>query len=305
MIIKAIILKFIQKMRVPLFLMTLVLLGCNGKPPAQSKLFSNGINKGIIDVRLEEASGLVESSSNPGYFWSLNDSGNPAEVFLIDTLARIKLVCKLNVKNRDWEDIAVGAGPLPEKKYLYVADIGDNMGIYDYKYIYRFVEPSLTTGAVQQITGLDTLVIKLPGNNRDTETLMIDPTNNDLYIVSKREKNVLVYLQYFPYPDTLRPAEVLKIPFTRIVAGSISSDGQEVLLKDYENIYYWKRSGEKTLIELLSKEAIELPYKPEVQGEAICWNHDASGYYTLSESHEGKMAQLKFYRRVHAKTQRR
>ena len=293
-------------MRVSFFFFTFALLGCTDRPSTHKiEPFSEGINKGIIDVRLEEASGLVESLANPGYFWSLNDSGNSAEVFLIDTLARIRLVCKLNVRNRDWEDIAIGAGPMEGKKYVYIADIGDNLGVYDYKYIYRFEEPSLKNGTKQTVINFDTLVIQLPDGKRDAETLMIDPANSDLYIVSKREKNVRVYLHHFPYPDTLRPAEVLKVPFTRIVAGSISPDAQEVLMKDYENIYYWKRSGEKSLTELLAKDPIELSYEPEVQGESICWNNDASGFYTLSESHEGKMAQLKFYRRGRAKTQRR
>ncbi len=80
MTIKAIILKYIRKMRVAFFIL-FALLGCAEKQSAQSKLFSEGINKGIIDVRLMEASGLVESIANPGYLWSLNDSGNPAEVF--------------------------------------------------------------------------------------------------------------------------------------------------------------------------------------------------------------------------------
>ena len=290
----------IQGMRIRIAISAMLLLACCGKQSARGpgeRLFTNGINKGIIDVRLEEASGLVESQTNPGYFWTLNDSGNPAEVFLIDTLAKIKLVCKLNIRNRDWEDIALGTGPIEGKKYVYVADIGDNLGVYDYKYIYRFEEPSLKNGREQVMTGFDTLVIQLPDGKRDTETLMIDPTNQDLYILSKREAEVNAYVQHFPYPDTLRPVNVFKIPFTRIVAGAISPDAQEVLMKDYESIYYWKRSGEKTLTELIAKEPIELPYKPEVQGESICWNNDASGYYTLSESHEGKMAQLRFYRR--------
>ena len=292
-------------MRVTFFAL-LFILGCSERQSSQNgKLFTKGVNKGIIDARLMEASGLVESIANPDYLWALNDGGNSAEVFLIDTLAKIKMVCKLNVKNRDWEDVAIGAGPNADKKYLYVAEIGDNLGRYDYKYIYRFEEPSLKDGAKQTITSFDTLVIKLPGKNRDAETLMIDPTNNELYIVSKREKHVHIYQQHFPYPDTLRPTEVLEIPFTRIVAGSISSDAQEVLMKNYEDVYYWKRAGEKYLIELLVKKPVELSYKPEVLGESICWNKDATGYYTLSESHEGKMAQLKFYRRLHAKPQRR
>ncbi len=295
-----------NSMRFLTLIICLFLLCCSSRRPDQyAAFFGIGQNKGIVDIRLEEASGLVASQSNPGYLWTINDSGNPAEVFLIDTLAQIKLVCKLNVKNRDWEDIAIGNGPIPEKKYLYVADIGDNLAVHEYKYIYRFIEPSLSKEAEQTIVDFDTLVVQLPDGKRDTETLMIDPTNNDLYIVSKREDNVNVYLEHYPYPDTLRPKKVLTIPFNKIVAGSISKDAQEVLLKNYDSIYYWKRTGEKSLIELLAKKPIELPYARELQGEAICWNNDASGYYTLSESPERRMAYLKFYKRLHAKSPRR
>jgi hypothetical protein len=287
-------------MRLSLLCIAVLALSCsdNRSSTGQQPEFSKAINKGIIDVRLVEASGLVESVANPHCFWSLNDGGNPAEVFLIDTLAKIKMVCKLSVKNRDWEDIAIGDGPIAGKKYIYVADIGDNLAVHKYKYIYRFEEPTIDGNKERAITAFDTLVIKLPGEKRDTETLMIDPTNSDLYVVSKREKKVHVYLQQFPYPDTLRPKKVLTLPFTLIVAGSISQNAQEVLLKNYGNVYYWKRSGEKALPELLAKPPIELPYDPEVQGESVCWSNDGAGYYTLSESHEGKIAQLKFYKRL-------
>jgi hypothetical protein len=278
----------------------LALFNCSDKRAkldSDDSLFSYGRKLGIVDQRIDEASGLVASLTNPGYLWTVNDSGNPAEAFLIDSLAQIKLVCKLDVRNRDWEDIAVGDGPVPGKKYLYVGDIGDNLGIYKYKYIYRFEEPSIKNGFNQSITNFDTLVVRLPDGKRDAETLMMDPTNNDLYIISKREKQVNIYLNHFPFADTVRPRKVLTIPFTKIVAGSISGDGTEVLLKNYDSVFYWKRSGEKSIVELLAKRPIRMPYEHEFQGEAICWRNDASGYYTLSESHEGRMAYLKFYKR--------
>ncbi len=258
---------------------------------------------GIVSERIEEASGLVASLANPGYLWTVNDSGNKAEVFLIDTLAQIRLVCKLLVRNRDWEDIAIGAGPEVGRRYLYVGDIGDNLGIHQFKYIYRFEEPSLEQGHDQMVTAFDTLVVILPDGKRDTETLMIDPATNDLYLISKREDNVNVYLEHFPYRDTIRPEKVLTIPFHQIVAGSISKDAQEVLLKNYDSIFYWKRSNEKSLPELLAKKPVRLPYKRELQGEAICWNNDASGFYTLSESPEHRMAYLKFYKRPKRQSQ--
>ncbi len=256
-------------------------------------------DNGAVSKQLEEASGLVASFANPAHFWTVNDSGNPAEVFLIDSTAQTKIVCKLgNIANRDWEDIAIGVGPVPGKKYLYVADIGDNLAVFPYKYIYRFEEPSLKNGATQTITDVKTFVVLLPDGKRDTETLMIDPITNDLYIVSKREEHVNVYLQKFPYAsDTLKPEKVLTLPYNKIVAGSISQDGQEVLMKNYDQIFYWKRSGEKSVVELLKKPPIEIPYEREPQGEAMCWSNDTSGFYTLSESNNGVLAQLKYYKR--------
>ena len=66
-------------------------------------LFTEGESQGKVDIRLEEASGLVGSVGNVGYYWTHNDGGNPAEVFLIDQQAKIRLVCKFDhIQNRDW-----------------------------------------------------------------------------------------------------------------------------------------------------------------------------------------------------------
>src|SRR5258708_16246272 len=109
--------------------------------PEKNKSLTTVTSLGRVDQQLEEASGLVASIANPGLLWSTNDSGNPPEVFLIDQNAKTKLVCTLfRIHNRDWEDIAIGDGPDPKKKYIYVADIGDNWAQYKLKFIYRFEE---------------------------------------------------------------------------------------------------------------------------------------------------------------------
>jgi hypothetical protein len=273
--------------------------GSNNKEKTAA-IFAAAVDVGQIDKRLNEASGLVASFKNRKCFWALNDSGNPAEVFLIDDSAKTKLVCKLSgARNRDWEDIAIGSGPQSGKKYLYVAEIGDNNAKYDFKYLYRFEEPSLKKGSEQIITDVEKLVVKMPDGKRDTETLMIDQSTNDLYIVSKREANARVYLQKFPYPDTLKPIKVLELPFNWVTSGSISPNGKEVLIKNYTAIYYWKRAQEKSLVELLAKPPLEIPYDLEPQGEAICFTNDGSGFFTLSETRDGApMAKLKFYKRL-------
>ena len=52
-----------------------------------------------------------------------------------------KIIIKPAV-NRDWEDIALGNGPVAGTNYIYLADIGDNSIDSSQYYIYRFAEPA-------------------------------------------------------------------------------------------------------------------------------------------------------------------
>ncbi|HRI77994.1 MAG TPA: hypothetical protein PLR06_00535 [Cyclobacteriaceae bacterium] len=268
--------------------------------PDQHKegLFSKGKSAGTNkNPNLEEASGLAVSVANPGYLWCHNDSGNPAELFLLDSLAKTKKVFKLaGVKNRDWEDIALGPCGNPGAFCLYVGDIGDNLKRYPYKYIYRVPEPALNDP--EEIIHFDTIVVKLPDEIRDSEAMMIDPVTKNLYLVSKHEKSVLLYEVANPeHSDTVVAKIVGRIPHQHIVAADLSPDGSEVLIKSYEYIYYWKKKGNESLSELLQTPGIKLPYDREIQGESVAWARNGSGYYTLSENGKGERAKLYFYKR--------
>ncbi len=276
----------------------LAFLSCK-KKVEQSDLFSKGISLGVVDDQLHEASGLVESIANPKYLWTLNDSGNPAEVFLINQKATIKLICKLKgIDNRDFEDITMGAGPDSTKNYIYVGDIGDNLERYKIKLIYRFEEPVLGAEEEILISTFDTLQIQLPDGVRDSETMMVEPYSKDLYLVSKLEDSVRVYQIPFPFQKNLMVANrVATIPYFKVVAGSISDNGSEVLLKDYDHIYYFRNETNVPLPKLLQQQPTLLAYDRERQGEAIAWARDGSGYYTLSEKVSGELGKLLFYKR--------
>jgi hypothetical protein len=306
-------------------------LGCQKKATVavNSELFELGVSQGTLDnPELVEVSGLVESINNPGYLWVHNDSGDKARLLLIDKQGKQRATIWLaNATNRDWEDIAIGPGPEEGKTYVYIGDIGDNNQKYEFKHIYRIEEPiiDLNTTSDTTIARVDRIEFKLPDGPQDTELLMIDPSTRDLYTISKRKRKVNLYR--VPYPQsTVAPmtAEVAladrdfsKIEsknisqqgeetlingynsqyYYQIVAGDISPDGQEVLIKSYSAVYYWKKTGQESLIELLGKDPIRIPYEAEPQGEAIGFDAEGNGYFTISEKRGMASPQIIFYKR--------
>ena len=301
---------------VMLFLGSLLLLkGCNQKGPGEAEntevsldntLFENSVVQGRLQrAEINEASGLVASRSNSQAYWTHNDSGGKSKLFLLNDKGEDLGVFTLEgIKARDWEDITLGPGPKAGVNYLYVGEIGDNKAEYDEKMIYRFVEPDVSqvTSPVNKVIAnkeIETIRFQFPDGNRDAETMMIDPASKNIYIITKREENVRVYVLRYPQStqDLNTLEQVGTLGFHKIIAGDISPDGKEVLIKDYGNVYYWKRSGNEPIEELLSTTPTRLPYTVEPQGESIAWKLDGGGYFTLSEERGGVEADLLFYRR--------
>jgi hypothetical protein len=258
--------------------------------------------KRLNNNQIKEASGIAASFRNPGMLWTHNDSGNDAEIFLLDTALNVKLNVKFpNLTNRDWEDIAIGPGPDPAKSYVYIGEIGDNFAQYQDKKIYRFEEPLAGGDPIMSIDSVDVITTQLPRARKDTETLMIDSNTRDLYIVSKRENPVVVYKIKYPYPtdSTVTADSITTIPYGQICGGDISGDGKEILLKNYQNIFYWKVKDNEKIEDAFKRKPIILPYEEEPQGEAVTFARDGSGYYTLSEIVKDEKTYLTYYRRLH------
>ena len=288
---------------IPFFLILISTAACSQKKSEKidSTIFLKGKELSEVkDSRLHEASGLAASANNPGLLWTHNDSGNDAEVFLIDEKMNIRLICKLKgINNRDWEDIAVGPGPEKDKNYIYVGEIGDNMAMYQYKNIYRFEEPVLSGNKRElTISKFDTITFQLEDGKKDTEALMVDPATKSIYIISKREQPVYLYELKDPHntKDTLTAVKVVPLPFTQIVAADFSADGKDILMKNYRNVYYWKMQG-KSVDQALKERPYIVEYTEEPQGEAITFARDGSGFYTISEKVKDDKSYLYFYPR--------
>jgi hypothetical protein len=279
----------------------MTLPSCENKVQSQtSAKFASGKRLGeMTGKNLKEASGLAASVINEGLLWTLNDHGNGAEIFLIDKDLKIRLTVTLaGVENRDWEDIAVGPGPDSTQTYVYVGDIGDNDAAYDQKDIYRFPEPKLETADHVTLTGFDKISFTLEDGAKDTESLFIDARSRNLYVVTKREEPVNVYELKYPQATNSRvtASRILSLPFAEIVAADCFGKTGDILMKNYERVYYWENKDGLDAVTLLKTTTPqEVPYQAEPKGESIAWAADGSGFFTLSEKKKKAPSYLYFY----------
>jgi hypothetical protein len=290
---------FIMRFRLPVLLFV-ALTACESTTVSTDEAQFNSdptvspIQPGLVD----EASGLVDSQSQPGHVWVQQDSGNPAELALLGHDGKLKGKIAIPYStNRDWEDLASGPGPQSGVNYLYIGEIGDNNGQHATVSVYRLPEPaslSANIGLVEKIT------FTYPDGPRDAEALICDPQTRDLWVVTKREQKVRLYRLKYPQSTTaVIAAEAfgeLPAAYSLTTGGGISPDGTEILLRTYLGVFYWKRAANQSVADAMQKgTARTLPFRQEPQGEAVCMDRNGRGFFTLSERGSAASTSLHYY----------
>ena len=256
----------------------------------------------IATGMIDEASGLAASAAMPGYLWTIQDSGQPNSLYLISKDGKtIKEYPVPGSNNHDWEEVAVGPGPDNGISYAYIADIGNNnQPVTSTNTIYRIPEITGADGSFSQ-SALQKITFSYPDGPRDAEALIVDPVTKDIFILSKEMQSTNIYRLAFPQSTTdVSVAEkVGTVPGVAIAtASSISRDGSEIVVRTYLGVYYWKRSAGETVGQTLVKSATKtLTVALEPQGEAICFENESKGFYTLSEKGNAASVSLNYYKR--------
>jgi hypothetical protein len=241
-----------------------------------------------------EISGAVASRAHPGLLWVHNDSGDTARLFALDaTGAHLGVFHLEGISAFDWEDITIGEDPTSGEEVIYIGDIGDNPGTRKSVTVHRVTDPWVTAiDGVIPANVISSTTFTYPDQPRDAEALLLDPWSNTLYVMSKRESRQVLY----QVPENILPGivgvaeKLLVLPTPplgsvrdNIVAADISPNGYEVMVKTYLQMLYWEREDGQSLIELLAQEPMSAPYSVEKQGEAVAWDAEGHGYFSIPE----------------------
>jgi hypothetical protein len=251
----------------------------------------------VTNPDIVEASGLAASRRNANVLWVHNDRGDTSRVFAISTTgASLATFVLAGAEASDWEDIAVGPGPTAGASYLYVGDIGDNSANSDTIEVYRVAEPAVTASSAEvTLSGVDRLEFRYPGGQGDNaETLLVDPTNGDLYVVTKSDTGeARVYRASPPFVPLRRTTMTLVTTLqfgsapllgdASATGGDISPNGELIAIRSYDTAYAWRRPAGTTVEEALATPPCSLPVRAEAQGEAFGFFSDGTGYFTVSE----------------------
>jgi hypothetical protein len=205
----------------------------------------------INSDEISESSGLVNSPCQPDVLWTLNDSGNSAFIFAIDkTGKKLATVRVSEAKNTDWEDLAIRKESSGEC-FLYIGEIGNNARARGEFTVYKVKEPTVNgetnSSKKNPLASEPAQAIKFeyPDMRHDAETLLVHPSTGDIYVLSKRLSGAsAVYklkagfdLNKTNTLEKITDFTVPAIPNGLLTGGSISPDGERVVVCDYFAAY--------------------------------------------------------------------
>lgn len=300
-------------------LLSLIFTSCSTLAPLQADMPAPETLLRIEDKRLDEISGMACSLREPGVLWVHNDSGDKPRLFAIGPDGETRGVLEItNATARDWEDMALVN--IDGKPWILIADVGDNDAVRNDVVIYLLPEPDPRDFANQptlRVTAPSVMPFRYEDGPRDCEGVAIDPSNGQIFLISKRtEPPVLYSLPLMTESDNDNGSYVAKrihplvgivapTPAEKMIPGrlgafrsqvtafDISGDNHSAAVLTYGNIYLYDRAVGERWSDALTREPKRIPVKGLRQTESLCFNENGA---TLLLSTEAKQPPVIRYR---------
>ena len=258
---------------------------------------------------LSENSSASMSVRQPGVFFSINDSGNDALVFGLDTTGADRGNWRVvGASNVDWEATAIG--PCGGASCLYIGDTGDNDAMRQSRTIYRIAEPDALPPGKHPTLGqlhAEALRYRYQDSAHDVEAMYVPP-NGDIVLVTKRPmivrlghyRDALVFrLSSSLWGTTTQAVATLvdslpivpgSAPFRLITDAALSPDAKHLAVRTYAQVYIFATDSVTGAVDhAIAPSVCDVTPLSEYQGEGVSWANNAGRLIFTSE---GKKAPL-------------
>lgn len=185
----------------------------------------------ISDPRIDESSGLAVSAVHDGITYTVNDSGNAAEIYMLDSAGETSATLTMRlIEPVDWEALSTG----PDSR-IWVGDIGDNNAEREQITLYRFIEPE---GVFDQNLSYGGYDFVYPDGAHDAEALLVHPETGRVYIVTKGLRGGAIYQgPEVASSDGVNELEKIGDAPKMITDGDFLPDGSAMILRGYGRAY--------------------------------------------------------------------
>lgn len=260
----------------------------------------------LVAEDLAEVSGMVASARNAGVLWLHNDSGSDATLFAVSTTgAALGSLSLPGVAAEDFEDLAAAPCPDLVSACLYVCDCGDNELSRASLVVYAVLEPEVGVdrplpegSAAQQTWRFD---LALPEGPANIEAFVVLPDASAMVFFEKQRSEARVLRLPAPWrlgeSNALELAGLITSPGEDIEGGGVITDadlhpsGERLLLRTYVGVFEARLSpgtpDGPSVDSVDAADFLEL-FRPtdEPQGEAIAYDEQGTGIWTISEDPE-------------------
>ncbi len=290
----------------------LILSGCSSAQQSETTTI-DGKNRndeeltqlGTIESKtISESSGLVQSKLYPGHFWTINDSGQTNDLFLISAKGKTKAVVEIKgAKNVDWETMS--SIDIDHRRRLLIGDVGDNSRRRESCQVYLLDEPKLKLNPDKKIkhtTTAQRVDFEYSDGPVNCEAMAYLQTRDELWLIEKGASigpGVVIGKFDGPGPGIYSlkiPKAVAKtdkklvakriadFPMLQVTGMDFSPDGNQLIVRSYFIAYHFAHNDGLSWLESIQSgppASIALPI--QVQGESVCFTDDSNSIVVTSE----------------------
>ena len=252
----------------------------------------------VASPAIVEPSGLAASRVTPGAIYVHNEDTTAIVAISGTNAATLGTFNVTGVTPADWEDVATG--PCPAGKCIYMGDIGRSSANFPVPpstfAVYRITEPNIAGGQTSGNLTAEKFPFQYPDSPKDAESIMVHPTTGTIYVITKSGTG-LSKVYKFPTPmpapnvmTTLTFVSNLQLPvngdtnFASATAAAIHPCADRFLLRTYRRVYEYRAAAGAAFETAFAATPVVLTDTVEGQGEAIEYEYNGAGYFTMSES---------------------